>query len=85
MRQLYGKKIEAARLSFECAGELGKVEAYYILACLYEFGVGIDVAVVDCRAVGIRLKVLHHLLVEILGVALLATEAVLIHHLPAPA
>ena len=42
MRQLYGKKIEASRLSFECAGELGKVEAYYILACLYEFGVGIE-------------------------------------------
>jgi TPR repeat protein len=42
MRQLYGKKIEAASLSFECAGELGKLEAYYILACLYEFGVGID-------------------------------------------
>ena len=42
MRQLFGKKIEAACLSFECAGELGSLEAYYILACLYEFGVGIE-------------------------------------------
>ena len=42
MRQLFSKKIEAASLSFECAGELGSLEAYYILACLYEFGVGIE-------------------------------------------
>ncbi len=42
MREIYIKKFAAARVSLECAGELGNVKAYYVLACLYEFGVDID-------------------------------------------
>ena len=37
MRQMYKKKFDAAKISLECAGELGELKAYYVLACLYEF------------------------------------------------
>ena len=37
MRQMYRKKLDAAKISLECAGELGAVKAYYVLACIYEF------------------------------------------------
>ena len=40
MRQIYKKKIEAAKISLECSGELGNSKAYYVLACIYEFGSG---------------------------------------------
>ena len=40
MRQIYKKKTDAAKISLECSGELGNVKAYYILACIYEFGTG---------------------------------------------
>ena len=37
MRQMYRKKFDAAKISLECAGELGEIKAYYVLACIYEF------------------------------------------------
>ena len=42
MRKIYRKKFASARASLECSGELGYIKAYYILACLYEFGIDID-------------------------------------------
>ena len=42
MRKIYRKKFASARASLECSGELGCIKAYYILACLYEFGIDID-------------------------------------------
>lgn len=42
MRKLYKKKFASATVSLECAGELGNAKAYYVLACLHEFGIDVD-------------------------------------------
>jgi len=41
MRLVYSKKFDAAKLSLECAVELGSLAACYILGCFYEFGLGV--------------------------------------------
>ncbi len=38
MREIYRKRISSAKVSLECSGELGNLKAYYVLACLYDFG-----------------------------------------------
>ena len=42
MRQMHLKKFSDAAISLECSGELGSFKSYYILACLYEFGRGVE-------------------------------------------